>query len=130
MTSLLQKIKSLIISVDTKQDTLTPGDNISIVDNVISTSDNYVFKITSTLNANQSFSGGTTAKFDNIAFCLPITTAYNTGTYKYTIKKNGIYQLSFSMHLILEYHPNVEWQFLKTIRLLQLAGRPLQILRH
>jgi hypothetical protein len=36
MTSHLQKIKALIISVDTKQDTLTPGDNISIVNNVIS----------------------------------------------------------------------------------------------
>ena len=36
MTSLLQKIKSLITSVDTKQNILTAGDNISIINNVIS----------------------------------------------------------------------------------------------
>jgi len=36
MTSLLQKIKALIASVNTKQDIITPGDNISIVNNVIS----------------------------------------------------------------------------------------------
>jgi hypothetical protein len=36
MTSLLQEIKALIASVDTKQDNLTAGDNITIVSNVIS----------------------------------------------------------------------------------------------
>jgi hypothetical protein len=84
--------------LDTKQDILTAGDNISIVNNVISSSISHLFKITSTLNTNQSFSNGTIAQFNDIKFCLPITSAFNTGTYKYTVQKSGIYHISYSLY--------------------------------
>src|SRR6056300_1749132 len=56
------------------------------------------FKITSNLGTNQIFSTGTIAKFNNLVFCSPNSTAFNTTTYKYTVPIDGIYQFTYVMY--------------------------------
>ena len=56
------------------------------------------FKVNSNLSTNQVFSSGTIAQFNNIVFCYPSTSDFNTTTYKYTVPVDGIYQFSFRLY--------------------------------
>jgi hypothetical protein len=57
-----------------------------------------LFKITSNLSANQTFTQGTVAKFNNLVFCYPPPAAFNTSTYTYTVPLSGIYQFTYKLY--------------------------------
>ena len=57
-----------------------------------------LFKITSNLSANQTFTQGTVAKFNNLVFCYPSPAAFNTSTYTYTVPQSGIYQFTYKLY--------------------------------
>jgi hypothetical protein len=89
MSSLLQQIKSLDIN---KQDTLTPGDNISIVDNVISSTASG----SGTTNPVVSFKArGVSSATSGIAPYNTIIFNYGSGydatTFKFTVPYEGVY---------------------------------------
>jgi hypothetical protein len=108
MTSLLQKIKALIISVDEKQDTLTPGDNISIVNNVISSStSNFVgFRVEMSQEIDTTVNINTLIPFNaktgsTGGFVYDTHNMYNTTTYKYTIPTGYSGYWTFNMKLFV-----------------------------
>ena len=89
MSSLLQQIKSLDIN---KQNTLTPGDNISIVDNVISSTASG----SGTTNPVVSFKArGVSSATSGIAPYNTIIFNYGSGydatTFKFTVPYEGVY---------------------------------------
>ena len=57
-----------------------------------------LFKITSNLSANQIFTQGTVAKFNNLVFCYPSPAAFNTSTFTYTVPQSGIYQFTYKLY--------------------------------
>jgi uncharacterized membrane protein len=57
-----------------------------------------LFKVSSNLNGNQTFTQGTVAKFDNLVFCYPSASAFNTSTYTYTVPQTGIYQFTYKLY--------------------------------
>ena len=114
MTSLNQRIKILETSVisisdvselqdniDSKQETLTAGTNITIVDNVISSSGSSSSPIVmrvSFFNSNVSLSGSNiTLPYNTIQFINGIS--YDTSSFVATINTNGIYNIHFQ-HII------------------------------
>ena len=57
-----------------------------------------IFKITSNLSTNQVFTTNVIAKYNNIVFCYPNTSDFNTNTYTYTVPVEGIYQFTFRLY--------------------------------
>ena len=57
-----------------------------------------LFKITSNLSTNQVFTSNVIAKYNNIVFCYPNTSDFNTSTYTYTVPVAGIYQFTFRLY--------------------------------
>ena len=57
-----------------------------------------LFKITSSLSSNQVFTTNVIAKYNNIVFCYPNTSDFNTSTYTYTVPVSGIYQFTFRLY--------------------------------
>ena len=57
-----------------------------------------LFKVSSNLNGNQTFTQGTVAKFNNLVFCYPSASAFNTSTYTYTVPQTGIYQFTYKLY--------------------------------
>jgi len=57
-----------------------------------------LFKITSNLSTNQIFTSNVIAKYNNIVFCYPNTSDFNTSTYTYTVPVSGIYEFTFRLY--------------------------------
>ena len=57
-----------------------------------------LFKITSSLSSNQVFTTNVIAKYNNIVFCYPNTSDFNTSTYTYTVPVSGIYEFTFRLY--------------------------------
>ena len=57
-----------------------------------------LFKITATTYINQVFTTNVIAKFNNIVFCYPNTSDFNTNTYTYTVPVTGIYQFTYRLY--------------------------------
>jgi len=55
----------------------------------------YAFRVTSTLNTNQHIIANTRLIFNKIDLCTPLTSSYNTGTYKYICPIDGVYIFGF-----------------------------------
>ena len=99
-TVTIASIENLQSSLDSKQDQLTAGDNITIVDNIISSSGSSSSPIVmrvSFFNSNVSLSGSNiTLPYNTIQFINGIS--YDTSSYVATINTDGIYYISFTAY--------------------------------